>query len=36
LVVYGGGFNRMSVDPRDVVAPDCERVGIIRRTVEHL
>ena len=36
LVVYGRGFNRMTADPRDVVAPDCERIGTIRSTVEHL
>ncbi len=36
LVVYGRDFNRVTADPRDVVAPDCERIGIIRRTVERL
>jgi Ca2+-binding RTX toxin-like protein len=34
IVVCGRGFDRVSADPKDVVAPDCEKVTIIRNAAQ--
>ena len=34
IVVCGGGFDRVGADPKDVVAPDCEKVTIIRNAAQ--
>jgi RTX calcium-binding nonapeptide repeat (4 copies) len=33
-VVCGRGFDRVGADPKDVVAPDCEKVTIIRNAAQ--
>jgi Ca2+-binding RTX toxin-like protein len=34
IVVCGSGFDRVAADPKDTVAPDCEKVGIIRTAAQ--
>jgi hypothetical protein len=34
VVVCGGGFDRVGADPKDVVAPDCEKVTIVRSAAQ--
>jgi Ca2+-binding RTX toxin-like protein len=36
IVVCGGGFDRVLVDRKDVVAPDCERVVIVHGSREEV
>jgi len=36
IVVCGDGFDRVLADPKDVVAPDCERVQILQGPIEEL
>jgi Ca2+-binding RTX toxin-like protein len=36
IVVCGTGFDRVLADPKDVVAPDCERVQILQGPLEEL
>jgi len=35
-IVCGAGFDRVLADPKDVVAPDCERVRILQGPIEEL
>ncbi len=35
-IVCGDGFDRVLADPKDVVAPDCERVRILQGPIEEL
>jgi Ca2+-binding RTX toxin-like protein len=34
IVVCGRGFDRVAADPKDTVAPDCEKVDIIRTAAQ--
>ena len=34
IVVCGSGFDRVAADPKDTVAPDCEKVSIIRTAAQ--
>ena len=34
IVVCGRGFDRVAADPKDTVAPDCEKVSIIRTAAQ--
>src|SRR4028119_2248494 len=36
IVSCGGGFDRVMADRRDVVADDCERVRVLRGSVEEV
>jgi hypothetical protein len=35
-IVCGGGFDWVLADPKDVVAPNCERVRILQGPIEEL